>query len=164
MSTIDDAAWPVGAQQRRLRLRPLTALLSIALIGVAGIYGGAELEKRHGTTASGSTPTGASRAAGGFTPPGGSTARGTSGTVTEVTPKLLYLTTSAGTLVKVKLTAKTTFTRTAAKATGGLAIGDTATVIGATANGTVTASSVIATAKGVSSTGPAGFGAARSAG
>jgi hypothetical protein len=160
MTTIDDAAWPARSQQRRLRLRPFTALLSIALIGVAGIYGGAELEKRHGATAAATT--GANNTAlraGGFTPPAGATraGRGTSGTVTEVTPKLLYLTTSAGKLVKVKLTARTTFTRTAAKSSGGIAVGDTATAIGTTTNGTVTATSVIATAKGVTATfGPGG--------
>ena len=65
-------------------------------------------------------------AASGAGPGGGAT----TGTVTEVTAKTLYLTTSTGALVKVGLTAATTFTRTAKSPKGGLALGDTAIVIG----------------------------------
>jgi hypothetical protein len=80
--------------------------------------------------------------------------------VTQVSKKLLYLTSSTGALVKIKLTAKTTFTRTAASPTGGLTLGDTAIVRGAKdASGVLVATSVIATAKGVTSTfGGGGFG------
>jgi hypothetical protein len=168
--TIDsenDADWPVKGSQSRIRLRPLTALLTIALIAVAGIYGGAELEKRHGTSGStGGTSNAAfsGRGTGGFTGgPGGTTtaSRGTSGTVTEVTAKTLYLTSSAGKLIKVSLTSKTTFTRTSATATGGLELGDSATVQGAkNAKGVLVATSVTATAKGVTATfgAPGGFG------
>jgi hypothetical protein len=168
--TIDpgsDADWPAQGSQSRLRLRPLTALLTIALIAVAGIYGGAELEKRHGTSSAAGGSSNAAfsaRGTGGFTGgPGGTTSasRGTSGTVTEVTAKTLYLTSSAGKLVKVSLTSKTTFTRTSATATGGLELGDSATVQGTkNAQGVLVATSVIATAKGVTAAfgAPGGFG------
>lgn len=75
-----------------------------------------------------------------------------------MTPKLLYLTSSTGALVKVSLTGATTFTRTARSAKGGLALGDTAIVIGQkNAAGVVVATSVIATQKGVTAT-RGGFG------
>ena len=82
----------------------------------------------------------------------------TSGTVTEVTAKTLYLTTSTGALVKVRLTKATTYTRTAKSPKGGLALGDTAIVIGSkNASGVLVATSVIATQKGVTRD-PRGFG------
>jgi hypothetical protein len=164
-----DAAWPTQASASRLRLRPLTAFLSVALIAVAGIYGGAELQKRNGTS-SGAASSGLAASAAGRTGgfagrPGGTTSANgggaTTGTVTQVTAKTLYLTASTGKLIKVKLTAKTTFTRTASSAKGGLTLGDTAIVRGTkNAAGTLVATSVIATAKGVTSAfgGAGGFG------
>ena len=170
ISPDSDADWPVQGSQSRIRLRPLTALLAIALIAVAGIYGGAELQKRHGSTTTGGgsanaafTARGGTTGTGGFTggPGGTATGTGTSGTVTQVTAKTLYLTSSTGKLVKVSLTAKTTYTRTSASATGGLKLGDTATVQGTkNAKGVLVASSVVATAKGVTATfgAPGSFG------
>jgi hypothetical protein len=167
-----DAAWPAQARASRIRMRPLTALLVVALIAVAGVYLGSELQSRQGTSSGGGTASafsgaGAASAFGnraglagaGATASGGTT----SGTVTEVGTKTLYLTSSAGTLIKVKLTAKTTFTRTASSAKGGLALGDTAVVRGTkNAAGVLVATSVIATQKGVTSTfgAPGGFGGA----
>jgi Domain of unknown function (DUF5666) len=164
-----DAAWPAQAQASRIRMRPMTAFLVVALIAVAGVFLGSELQSRQGTssggTASGLSRSGAASAfgnrtglAGGTGTAGGGT---TSGTVTQVGTKTLYLTSSAGTLIKVKLTAKTTFTRTASSEKGGLALGDTATVRGTkNAAGVLVATSVIATQKGVTSTfgAPGGFG------
>ena len=78
--------------------------------------------------------------------------------MTEVTAKTLYLTTSTGALVKVRLTKATTYTRTARSPKGGLALGDTAIVIGSkNASGVLVATSVIATQKGVTAT-RGGFG------
>jgi hypothetical protein len=156
----NEAAWPTQGQTSRIRVRPLTATLAVVLVAAAGIYGGATLQKRHGsaagaTAASGASASGFAARAGATGRPGGTfgAAGGTSGTVTQVTAKTLYLTSSAGNLVKVKLTAKTTFTRTARSATGGLKLGDTAIVRGTkNAAGTVVATSVIATAKGVTTT------------
>jgi hypothetical protein len=158
----DDAAWPAQTRAARISLRPLTALLTVVLIAVVAVYAGARLEQReHGSVAS---STGASPfAAGGFgrnragatagTGAGAAGSGTTTGTVTQVTKKLLYLTSSSGALVKIELTPKTTFTRTAASPTGGISLGDNAVVRGAkNASGVLVATAVIATAKGVSST------------
>jgi hypothetical protein len=177
MVELDEAAWPAQARSARVSVRPLIALLSVVLIALVGAYAGAWLEKRHGAGTTGGTSAASLFGAGGF---GGNRTRGTgtgrtaatgsgftTGTVTEITKKLLYLTSSSGALVKVKLTARTTFTRTAAKPTGGLALGDTATVRGAKdQTGVLVATSVIATAKGVVSTfgGGGGFGGGFGAG
>ncbi len=167
-----DAAWPAQAHASRIRMRPLTALLVVALIAVAGVYLGSELQSRQGTSGSGGTAsafsgTGGASAFGNRASLGGAGAAAsggtTSGTVTEVGAKTLYLTSSAGRLITVKLTAKTTFTRTASSAKGGLALGDTAIVRGTkNAAGVLVATSVIATQKGVTSTfgAPGGFGGA----
>ena len=160
VSPIDDAAWPVKTRAARISMRPLTAVLTAVLIAVVALFAGARLEKRQGVSATASSGFsaagfGARNRAGA----GGAAAAGglTTGTVTQVSKKLLYLTSSTGALVKVQLTPTTTFTRTAASPTGGLALGDTAIVRGAkNAKGVLVATSVIATAKGVTSTG--GFG------
>lgn len=158
---VDDAAWPTQARAARISMRPLTALLTVVLIAICAIYAGARLEKREGATVAASSgfPTtgfGARNRGARGAAAGGAT----TGTVTQVSKKLLYLTSSTGALVKIKLTATTTFTRTAASPTGGLTLGDTAIVRGAKdASGVLVATSVIATAKGVTSTfGGGGFG------
>ena len=161
VAPVDDAAWPVRTRAARLSMRPLTALLTAVLIAVVALFAGAKLEQRQGVTATASS----GFPAGGFAArnragAGGASATGglTTGTVTQVSKKLLYLTSSTGALVKIQLTPTTTFTRTAASPTGGLALGDTAIVRGAkNAKGVLVATSVIATAKGVTSTG-GGFG------
>ncbi|MEO9176478.1 MAG: hypothetical protein ABI317_13270 [Gaiellales bacterium] len=167
--TLGDPEWPSQVHAHSVRLRPLTALLGIVLVAVAGIWGGAELEKRHGASSSSSSTglaalasrfgrTGGGFAGGGFAGGGAAAGGATTGIVTEVTKKLLYLTSSTGALIKVSLTSKTTFTRTASSPKGGLALGDSAIVIGAkNAAGTVVATSVIATQKGVTAT-RGGFG------
>jgi hypothetical protein len=159
----DDAAWPAQARAARISLRPLTALLTVILIAVVAVYAGARLEKRQNpsstaaSSSSGLAAAFAARRAGGAgfgAGAGGATATGgtTTGTVTQVTSKLLYLTSSTGALVKVKLTSATTFTRTAKSPTGGIRLGDSAVVQGAkNASGVLVATSVIATAKGVTS-------------
>ena len=156
----DDAAWPAQTRAARISMRPLTALLTVALIAVVAVYAGAWLDQRErGSVAS---STGASPfASGGFgrNRPGGTAGTGAAGsgtatgTVTQVTKTLLYLTSSSGALVKIELTPKTTFTRTAASPTGGISLGDDAVVRGAkNASGVLVATAVIATAKGVAST------------
>jgi hypothetical protein len=160
----DDAAWPAQARAARISLRPLTALLTVILIAVVAVYAGARLEKRQNpsstaaSSSSGLAAAFAARRAGGAGFGGAAaTATGdsTTGTVTQITSKLLYLTSSTGALVKVKLTSATTFTRTAKSPTGGIRLGDSAVVRGAkNSSGVLVATSVIATAKGVTS----GFG------
>jgi hypothetical protein len=156
-----DAEWPQQVASNGLRVQPLTALLGISLIATLGIWGGAELQKRQGSgaAASSSAPSGgfAARAAGAtgqgsFTGAPSGAANVTSGTVTVISGKTLYLTSSSGAIIKVKLTNKTTYTRTAKSASTGLKPGDTAIVQGAkNAAGVTVATSITATAKGVTS-------------
>ena len=60
---LGDAEWPSQVHSRSVRLRPLTALLSVALVALVGIWGGAELQKRHGSG------DGGDRATAGWQPP-----------------------------------------------------------------------------------------------
>ena len=76
----------------------------------------------------------------------------TTGTVTDVIGKTLYITSSSGSLVKVTLGPSATVTRNATSSLADLKIGDTVIVEGVkTKSGAVTASSISATAAGVSS-------------
>jgi hypothetical protein len=157
----DDDLWPAHTQRSGVRVQLPTAILVVLLVAAAGIWGGATLEKHHGsgTTAATSSGLAAFRAArtrgAGSGAPGaaGATASsGASGTVTVLQGNTLWLTAANGSLVKVKLTNTTTVTRNADSTKSALRPGDTVTVQGATGkNGTVTASSVSATAKGVTS-------------
>jgi hypothetical protein len=153
---------------------PLACLCAILLIA-GGFWAGAELEKSHagsGTSSLasladrfrsglGSGATGAS-GAGGFGGLGGLAGLGgsgaTTGTISTVDGDTLYVDdTSTGSIVKVTLSKQTTITRNADAAAIDLRPGDTVTVQGATgSSGAVTATSVAATAPGVSS-GFAGF-------
>ena len=156
---LGDAEWPKHVASRGLRVQPLTALLGVVLVATLGIWGGAELQQRHGSTAAAASPFGLSPT--GF--PGGGrgnfpgnlsgAGNATTGTVTVISGKTLYLTSSSGASVKVKLTGKTTYTRTAKTASTGLKPGDTAIVQGSKNSAGVTvATSVTATAKGVTAT------------
>jgi hypothetical protein len=169
-----DEEW-VSQTTRGIRLGlPLACLCAILLVA-GGFWAGAELEKSHagsgtGSLASlaarfrsglGSGATGASGAGGlgglgGFAGLGGSGA--TTGTISTVDGNTLYVDdTSTGSIVKVTLTKQTTITRNADAAAIDLRPGDTVSVQGATGgSGAVTATSVSATAPGVSS-GFAGF-------
>jgi hypothetical protein len=81
--------------------------------------------------------------------PGGATV----GTVTVVSGKTLYLTSSSGAIVKATLTGSTTYSRNARATKASLEPGDTAIVEGTkNSAGVVVATSVSATAKGVTST------------
>jgi hypothetical protein len=147
--------------------------MSIALIALLGVWGGAELQKHQGA---GSTSA-ASGAAGGFAGrfgggarAGGATGTGagaaaggvTVGTVTVISGKTLYLTSSSGAIVKATLTGSTTYSRNAKATKASIKPGDTAIVQGATNSaGVVVATAVSATAKGVTTTAggfPGGLG------
>jgi hypothetical protein len=165
--------WPAHGPAKGLRVNWLTALLLVLLIAGGGIWGGAELQKHDGSKSSsgssalsalasrfaagrGST-TGGSRFAGFGGGGGGAGGAGASkaaavGTVTEVNGSTLYVTNAAGNLVEVKLSSTTTVSRDAKTTASDLVPGDTVIVEGATQkNGTVSASSVSATAEGVTS-------------
>ena len=135
--------------QKRQRGGSASAAASGAAAGFAGRFGG-------GARAGGATGTGA--ATGGVT----------AGTVTVISGKTLYLTSSSGAIVKATLTGSTTYSRNAKATKAGLKPGDTAIIQGAkNSAGVVVATSVSATAKGVASTAggfPGGFGGAGTGG
>jgi hypothetical protein len=91
---------------------------------------------------------------------GGRLAAATAGIVTGVQGNILYVTNASGNLVKVNVGPSATVTRTSKSSLAGLQTGDTVVVQGSTASGgTVDATSVRATAQGVSAAG-GGFAAA----
>jgi hypothetical protein len=177
-NALDDALWPAQARGRRISLAPVTTLLSVALIALLGLWGGAELQKRQGGGATSAAASG--RAAGftgrfgggtraaGATGTGAATGGATVGTVTVISGKTLYLTSSSGAIVKATLTGSTTYSRNAKATKASLKPGDTAIVQGAKSSaGIVVATSVSATAKGVTSTAggfSGGFGGAGTGG
>jgi hypothetical protein len=168
---LDDALWPTRARGRRISLAPATALLSVTLIALLGLWGGAELQKRQGGGATSAAPgpaAGFARRFGGVTRAGAATGTGaataavTVGTVTVISGKTLYLTSTSGAIVKATLTGSTTYSRNAKATKASLKPGDMAIVQGAkNSAGVVVATSVAATAKGLTSTAggfPGGFG------
>jgi hypothetical protein len=169
---LDDALWPTQARGRRINLAPMTTLLSVVLIALLGLWGGAELQKREGTGSASAASSGLGAGfagrlgggtrAGGATGTGAATGGATVGTVTLISGNTLYLTSSSGAIVKATLTGSTTYSRNAKATKASLKPGDTAILQGATNSvGVVVATSVSATAKGVTSTAgglPGGFG------
>jgi hypothetical protein len=162
-----DEEWASEGPARGVRLAlPVAGMLSIVFIA-AGFWGGATIEKnRNGSTGTASAlaarfgRTGTAGGTGGFPFGGGATSAssGTTGTLSVVNGNTLYVLTSTGALTKVMLSPSTTITRNADTKPDGLRPGDTVSVQGATsANGNVTATSITATAPGVSSR-TAGFG------
>ena len=174
-----DDEWPVRGPARGIRLGlPAAALVAVLLVA-AGFWGGSVVQKDHGSSSSGRGAGGAAALvarlrglAGGTTGATGATGAtgstgfnfggasgATVGTISVVEGKLLYVLTSAGSLVKVTLDPSTTITRNANAPAVGLRPGDTVIVQGATAgNGDVSATSVSATAPGVTSSGFGGRG------
>ena len=160
-----DEEW-VSQTTHGIRLgMPVAALLAVVLVA-AGFWGGAELQKNHSGTSSslaGVTARFRSAAGAGATGATGASRFGglsastaaAAGTITVVDGDTLYVSSSTGSVVKVTLTKSTTITRNADAAAADLRPGDTVSVQGATgSSGVVTATSVSATAPGVSS----GFG------
>jgi hypothetical protein len=129
----------------RRRSLPVAALASLAL-AAAGFYGGAQVEKGQGDSATSAV---SARAAGGAR--GGTAAAGTSatsattGTVKSTNNGTLTITTSDGKAVKVQPTAGAAVTRNAKSDAAEVHPGDTVVIEGKTASdGTVTATSVTA--------------------
>jgi hypothetical protein len=165
--TLDDSAWPKQVSATSIALTPVAAVLGVLLIAALGVWGGAELQKREAGSPAAATPSGLptgfpGRFGAGATGTGTTGAGVTVGTVTVISGKKLYLTSSSGAIINVRLTGTTTYTRTAKSASTGLKPGDTAIVQGTKdAAGVVVATSVTATAKGVRSTAgnfPGGLG------
>jgi len=164
----DEDEWPVRAPTKGIRLGiPAAAMVAVTLVAL-GFWGGAVAQKSHSTaTGTGAAANFAARlrnaasgatggsGTGGFQLPGGGSggSNGTTGTISVVDGDTLYILTVSNELVKVKINTSTTVTRNAKSSATELRPGDTVVVQGATgAGGTVQASSVAATAKGVSST------------
>jgi hypothetical protein len=170
-----DDEWPDRGPAKGIRLAVPTALLLAAVLVGAGFWGGAALQKSHGSSspsagagagflarlraaagAAGGTGTagGAGSGAGGF---GLAPSAAALGTISLVDGRVLYVLTTSGALVKVTLGPSTSITRNAKSTAVGLRPGDAVVVQGATAaNGDVSASSVAATAPGAGSTGGLG--------
>jgi hypothetical protein len=169
-----DDEWPQQQARRGVRLPVLTATMIALAVLAAGFWGGAAVEKHHASTASSSASSalsslasrfaaarGAGTGSSGFAGVGSSGGAGsaTAGLVTGVEGNTLYVTDSSGKLVKVQVGASATVTRTAKSSLAGLQTGDTVIVQGTSgSSGTVTATSVRATAAGVTTGGFGGGG------
>jgi hypothetical protein len=160
-------AWPEQATKKGLRASWTLSVLIALLLVIGGVALGSYLQRSHSptTTATGHAGFagfaglgGAGAAAGGAAGGAATSTDVTSGTVTDVIGNTLYVTNSSGNLVKVTVSSTTTVDRNAASSLSGLRPGDTVTVQGPTAkNGTVSAASISATAKGVTVAGGGGF-------
>jgi hypothetical protein len=160
-----DDEWPQQQARRGIRLPVLTASIIALAVLAAGFWGGAAIEKHHASAASSSASSALSSLAsrfaatrgagsGGFAGGGAGAGPATAGIVTAVQGNTLYVTDSSGKLVKVEVGSSATVTRTAKSSLAGLQTGDTVIVQGTSGkSGTVTATSVRATAAGTS---PAG--------
>lgn len=160
-----DWEWPAKAARRGLRMRVPTAVLLALLIAAGGIWGGAALQRTRSSASASSGSSLASlfsgRGRGGTTGAGGGSLFGgapaAAGTVTAVEGDVVYLTTSSGGIEKVIVAKTTTLTRTTKISASGLHQGDTVIVEGTTEkNGSVAATSITASAAGVSALGGLG--------
>jgi hypothetical protein len=148
-------AWPEQATKKGLRASwPMTVLVALLLV-IGGVGLGSYLQRSHSTTTAATGRAGFA----GFAGLGGAGAAAggaaastdvTSGTVTDIIGNTVYVTNSSGNLVKVTVSSTTTVDRNAASSISALKPGDTVTVQGPTQkNGSVSAASISATAKGV---------------
>jgi hypothetical protein len=163
----------VPRRPKRRLVTPVTGALAAVVLVAGGFIGGVQVQKHQGSgTSSGGGRAGgfAARFGGGQTPGGGTSSQGgggasgaaggsgasnaTTGTVANVKGSTIYLTTSDGTTVKIRTNDTSRVTRNASAEASSIHPGDTLVVQGARASsGTVTASSITATARGVSAFG-----------
>jgi hypothetical protein len=164
---LSDDSLPV--RPRRRLLTPVTGgLLAIVLVA-GGFSGGVQVQKHQGDDSSSNGLPAAFAArlgqggGGGQAPGAGDgaarSANGssgtTAGTVANIKGSTLYVTSADGTTIKVKTNDNSKATRTASSSVANVHPGDTVVIQGSTASsGTITASSITATAKGVT---PGGF-------
>lgn len=160
----EEEAWPERPPPKGLHLRWPVAALLVVLIAGGGLWFGAYLQRQHGSSStsslaslfagrSGSGRSGFSRFLGGGSSSGGPT----TGTIAAIDGSTLYVTTTGGSVVTVKVDSTTTVDRNAKSSAAALQPGDTVTVEGTKHKGVVDASSVSATAAGVSSFSAGGF-------
>jgi hypothetical protein len=145
---------------RRRLATPVTATLGAVLIAALGFIGGVQVQKAAGDSTT-ATPAGAAArggfggargggGAGGGAGAGGQTGASdaTVGSVANVAGKSIYVTDSSGNTVRVKTDKNSKVTRNAVSRVGAVHPGDTVVVQGTKASsGTVTATSIAATAK-----------------
>jgi len=145
---------PLRARRRLLAPAPL-ALLGV-LVAACGFIGGVLVQKGQQGGTSGlpqGLPNLAGAAAGQGAGAAGAAAQagasGTTGQVSSIKGRTLYVSTGQGSTTAVKIPSSATITRTAEAGAGKIRPGDTVVVQGAqAANGTVKASSITATASG----------------
>jgi hypothetical protein len=157
-STIDDSL----PARRRFVFGRTAMALAAALVLTLGFIGGVEVQKHQATTAAaGATSTASSGlAAGGFAPGGfpgtGTPADVTTGTVVNKKGSYVYVKDADGNVLRVKTSSQSTITRNTKTSTAAIHPGDTVLVQGPkNKTGTITATRLTATAKGVA---PAGSG------
>ncbi len=144
---------------RRRLLTPVTGVLAAVLLAGLGFIGGVEVQKHQGPATAGAVARGGFPGGGRFGAPAGGTGGGqgpTAGTVASTSGSVIYVKDASGTTVRVRTTSASKVTRTASSTAEGIHPGDSVVVLGATAkSGTVTADTIIATAKGAAA---GGFG------
>jgi hypothetical protein len=157
---------PEEAPKRRVRragVTPVTVGLAAVLVGAGGFIAGVQVQKGQedsssgGTNAAGAFPGGGA----GLNRTGGGATAGapTTGSVTSKKGDVIYVESSDGTTVKVKLTDNSKVTRTAKSEASEIHPGDTVIIQGTKgSSGSVTATSVTAVAKGATSGLRGGFG------
>lgn len=166
-----DDAWPGRARRSGVRVRVPMLLLLTLVVAAGAFWGGAAVQRSDGTSSSGAAASAAvsriaalfarrgSAGSGSGSATGGFTAPAASGTLTAVVGRTLYLTTSSGTIVKVTVPATAAVDLNAKASAETLKSGDNVVVRGTTSKaGIVTATSVSASAPGVSSVARGGFG------
>jgi hypothetical protein len=175
-TTLDQPTWladeeaPADQLPRRPRRKlvtPATAGLAAVILAAAGFVGGVEIQKGSATASTGAAAGAGARPAG-FAggPPGAAGASGsvTTGQVKSKDGSTLYVTNADGTTVKVTTTSNSKISRNASATASAIHPGDTVVIQGTTsAGGTVKATSVSATASGVTPAG-GGFPGGRPAG
>jgi hypothetical protein len=159
----EEDAWPTQGPKKGFRVAWPVAVLLVLLVGSAGIWGGAYLQRHTSTTTSAASLFGGAfrrggTGAGGTSAFAAAAANATAGTVTDIIGNTLYVTNASGNLVSVTIGSNTTIDRNAKSTLSALKPGDTVTVQGTkAADGTVAAATVSATQAGVT-TGFGGFG------
>jgi len=155
--------WPAQTAKTTLRFAKPTAILGALVLLAAGFWGGITLEKDEGSSGSGfaglasafrgARSGGSSSSSSSFRSLfSGASSNEAVGTVTDVIGKTLYVTSTSGSLVKVTLAPSTVVTRNSKASLSDLKVGDSVVVSGVkSGNGQLTASSISATAAGVSS-------------
>jgi hypothetical protein len=153
----DDLETMLAVRPPRRKLPLPTMLLASAMLIGAGVAGGVEIQKHLGTSSTSGLGALASALRGGSLPsrtssgiPGGASGlfggsgsgSTTVGTVTLVDGSTIYVTTSSGGIVKVKMTPSTTVQVTQSGSVSDLKPGSTVVITGSGSGGTMTAKSV----------------------